>query len=65
MKQHFNIRRGNSVRTCYKDAALAYTEQKENHGSMILHGAIYSAYTLYYKFVRALLRTGSKYPGIF
>ena len=42
---------------------IAYTEQKENHGSMILHGAIYSAYTMYYKFVRALLR--KYYPGIF
>ena len=23
---------------------IAYTKQRENHGSMILHGAIYSAY---------------------
>ena len=25
---------------------IAYTEQRENHGSMILHGANYSAYTV-------------------
>ena len=25
---------------------IAYTEQRENNGSMILHGASYSAYTV-------------------
>ena len=27
---------------------IAYTEERENHGTMILHGVSYSAYTLWY-----------------
>ena len=27
---------------------IAYTEQRENHGTMVLHGVSYSAYTLRY-----------------
>ena len=27
---------------------IAYTERRENHGTMVLHGASYSAYTLRY-----------------
>ena len=32
-------------RGLFMSVEIAYTEQRENHGTMILHGVSYSAYT--------------------
>ena len=45
----FKITNSNKSGAAHRDELFgytAYTEQRENHGTMILHGVCYSAYTL-------------------